>query len=279
VLSVHRHRRRLRHGCQAGFTLVELLVSMLCALTVSFALIDIMIVTMHQTQRTFTEVDATRQARGAFGTIENELHSACVNGSPPVQGVTSTGTVESDANDLVFVSYYGPSASPQAVWHQLSYSSSAHTLVDTSYSATYTSTSTGGFWVPTGSGTPVTLLSNLPTQPGGAVFQFYAYTAYPNSAGTTLYWQIPDGNNPNPVTGATLSNAPLPTTGGLSAANAATVVQVTIHLLVGPSSTSLTNSSLTSVDDPVNDAISLRLTTPPDSTPAGSSDTEFGPCQ
>ena len=51
-----------------------------------------MIVTLRQTQRTFTKVDATRQARTALATIENELHSACVNGRRvPVQaGSTAT---------------------------------------------------------------------------------------------------------------------------------------------------------------------------------------------
>src|ERR1700761_1139769 len=106
-----------------GFTLIELLVTIGCAGIVLLALMTIMIVTLHQTQRTFTRVDATRLARTAMATVENELHSACVNGTPPIQGATQSGTVESDANDLVFVSYFGTSATPQAVWHRLSYNS------------------------------------------------------------------------------------------------------------------------------------------------------------
>ena len=43
-----------------------------------------------------------------------------------------------------------------------------------------------------------------------------------------------------------------------------------INLLVGPTSENLDNSSLTSDVDPVTDAISLRLTTPPDYVPSGS---------
>ena len=78
---------------------------------------------------------------------------------------------------------------------------------------------------------------------------------------------------------ATLTSAPLSTTGGLSAASAATAVEVTINLVVGPSTSSLTNPTLTSVDEPVSDSISLRLTTPPDYTLAGTNAAVYGPCE
>lgn len=272
---------RLRH--ERGFTLVELVVAMAAGIIVMFAATSIMTVTMHQTQRTFTKVDATRQARTALATLENELHSACVNGTAPIQGVTTAGTVESDDNDLVFVSYYGTSASPQPVWHQVSYSASAHTLVDTTYGATYVSTSSGGYWSPTGSGTSTRLLSNVTVLPGAsAPFQYYAYAQYPASSGNLVYWTIPDGSNPNPLTGATLTSAPLSTSGGLSASLAATVVEVTVNLLVGPTSENLNNlsaTSLTTFGDPVTDSISLRLTTPPDYAPAGTGAAAYGPCR
>lgn len=263
---------------ERGFTLIELVVAMAVGIVVLLGTTTIMLASMHGTQRTFTRVDATRQARTALARLENELHSACVNGTPPIQGVTTGGTVESDDNDLVFVSYFGTSASPQAVWHQLSFSPSAHTLVDTTYGASYTSTSTGGYWGRTGSGTTATMLTNVSALPGPtAAFQYYAYAQYPDATGKLVYWAIPDGSNPSPLTGATLPSAPLNTSGGLSAALAATVAEVKINLLVGPSSGSLTDA--TDIGDPVTDSISLRLTTPPDFSVAGTGAANYGPCR
>jgi type II secretory pathway pseudopilin PulG len=263
-----------------GFTLVELLVAMATGLLVMIGATTVLFVMMRQTQRTFTRVDATRQARTAFGNIENELHSACVNGDPPIQGIAAAGTVESDANNIVFLSYTGPAANPTPVWHKLSYSATAGTLTDSSYNAVYTSSTTGQDWTQGTLLSTNVLLSNLPTQSTTTpVFQYFAYQSVGTDASGNVYYAIPDGTTVSPLTGATITAAPLSTSGGLSFANATSVVEVLINLLVGPSSSNLSNSSLTSVDDAVSDSISLRLTTPPDSAPSGSSSSTYGPCQ
>jgi type II secretory pathway pseudopilin PulG len=263
-----------------GFTLVELLVAMATGLLVMIGATTVLFVMMRQTQRTFTRVDATRQARTAFGNIENELHSACVNGDPPIQGIAAAGTVESDANNVVFLSYTGPAANPTPVWHKLSYSATAGTLTDSSYNAVYTSSTTGQDWTQGTLLSTNVLLSNLPTQSTTTpVFQYFAYQSVGTDASGNVYYAIPDGTTVSPLTGATITAAPLSTSGGLSFANATSVVEVLINLLVGPSSSNLSNSSLTSVDDAVSDSISLRLTTPPDSAPSGSSSSTYGPCQ
>jgi hypothetical protein len=263
-----------------GFTLVELLVAMATGLLVMIGATTVLFVMMRQTQRTFTRIDATRQARTAFGNIENELHSACVNGDPPIQGIAAAGTVESDANDVVFLSYTGPAANPTPVWHKLSYSATAGTLTDSSYNAVYTSSTTGQDWTQGTLLSTNVLLSNLPTQSTTTpVFQYFAYQSVGTDASGNVYYAIPDGTTVSPLTGATITAAPLSTSGGLSFANATSVVEVLINLLVGPSSSNLSNSSLTSVDDAVSDSISLRLTTPPDSAPSGSSSSTYGPCQ
>ena len=70
MLSAPPRTPRPTAASQAGFTLVELLVAMSIGLVVMFAVTAIMIVSLHQTQRTFTSVDATRQARTALATIE-----------------------------------------------------------------------------------------------------------------------------------------------------------------------------------------------------------------
>jgi Tfp pilus assembly protein PilW len=267
-------------GPQAGFTLIEMVVAMACGIVVMIAATTILVVTMHQSQRTFTRVDATRQARTALAKLDNELHSACVNGSAPIQGVTSGGTVESDANDLVFVSYYGTSDTPQPVWHDIIFNSTAHTLVDTTYAASYIAGSTGSSWTATGSPTSTTLLSNVSQLPDGtSVFRYFAYKSYADSSGN-LFWSIPDGTNVNPLTGAPVSPLPLSTSSGLAAADAENTVEVTISMLVGPTSQGINNTTLTTaLGAPVTETISLRLTTPPDYVPAGSSASSYGPCQ
>ena len=255
---------------QAGFTLVELLVAISIGTVVIFAVSAIMIVSLHQTQRTFTSVDATRQARTALATIESELHSACVTGDAPVQ----TG---SDASNLDFLSYTGGGANPAPVWHVLSYANG--TLTDSAYPAVYTPTATGHAWT---QGSPVTsqttLLTNVAQQPGSVpIFKYYQYVQAYTSGGNT-YWYVPDGNTITPGTASSTPDTPVSTL-PLTAASASTVVEVSVNLFVGPSGENLANSTLTSNFDPITDAISLRLTTPPDYVPSCSGSGSYLPCQ
>jgi hypothetical protein len=206
---------RLR--AEHGFTLPELSVTMFAGVVVIGALFMIMIVTLRQTQRTFTKVDASRRARTVLANIENELHSACVNGgsdgSPPIQGVTNS-VVQSDANNLVFLTFYGTSAMPKPTWHQITFSSAnGGTLTETVYPVTGTSPN----W---SQGSPAssttTLLTNVSQQTVGSnkvpVFQYYAYAQYTDSASGKQYMLIPDGTNL--TTAGTTPNTPLSTSGG-----------------------------------------------------------------
>ncbi|HEX3831614.1 MAG TPA: hypothetical protein VHW04_06555 [Solirubrobacteraceae bacterium] len=262
-------RTRIRGS--AGFTLVELLVAMAAGIIVLFALSAVMISVLHQTQRTFTRVDATRQARTALSVIENELHSSCVGANNPIQG-------GSTADSLVFVSFYGTSANPTPVWHQLTFNATAGTLVDTSYNVTGAAPD----WV---KGTTVqstnTLLTNAARLTGNTpVFQYYAYQSVGTDASGNIYWVIPDGTDQNPLTNTVVTAAPLDTSSGLSSNDAGNAVEVVVNLAIGATSQSLNAPvSDTTADDPVTDAISLRLTTPPNDVPAGSNSDEYGPCQ
>jgi len=276
MLTALRSRLGTRARDENGITLVELVVSMAAGVVVLIGLSSIMVVTLHQTQRTFTTVDATRQARTALATIENELHSACVAGQAPIEGVTAGGVTESDANNLVFLSFFGTAANPTPIWHQLAFNSAAGTLID----STYTVTGTSPDWTQGSLITNTTLLTNVArlsaTTP---VFQYYAYTPeYTDSAGN-VYWIIPDGTNAVPITGTIPTATSLSTSSGLAAADAGNTVEVVINMSVGATSEDLNSSALTSVNDPVTDSISLRLTTPPDYVPSGASVAGYGPCQ
>jgi prepilin-type N-terminal cleavage/methylation domain-containing protein len=169
-----RVRRRLSD--QAGFTLVELLATMVAGVVVLLALGTIMDVTLRETTRSFTLVDATERTRPIFEQIENNLHSACfADEETPIQS-------GSNANTLIYLSSYGNAATPTAVWHQVTYNPApAATLTDTTYSTT--SSVVGG--IPTWSrGTQQgtrTLLTNVAQTGSTPVFQYFAYQTAPGT--------------------------------------------------------------------------------------------------
>ena len=144
------------------------------------------------------------------------------------------------------------------------------TLTDASYAVTGSGPNWGRATTPTST---ITLLGNVSAQSGVAVFQYFKYESYLGTDGN-LYWTIPDGSNPQPVTGAVLAPDPLPTP--LSAGNADATVEVMTNLLVGPTSESLNNSNLPAASDPVQDSVSLRLTTPPNYSSVIS---DYAPCE
>lgn len=268
-----------------GFTLPELSITMFAGTIVIGALFMILIVTLRQTQRTFTKVDASRLGRITLANIENELHSACVDGgtdgNPPIQGVTN-GVVESDANNLVFLSFYGTSATPQPTWHKITFNAaSGGTLMETVYPVAGTSPN----WT---QGSPAistrTLLTNVAQQTVGSppnqtkvpVFQYYAYAPFTDSNGMQEM-AIPDGTNA--MAGGAMPNSPLVTTNGLSSTDADNTVEVVISLSVGVSAGSDHATLLHAVDAQVSDGISLRLTTPPNYLGAGVTTDQYGPCR
>ena len=263
----------------AGFTLNEMLVAMAGASIVLIALTMILITTTDQTQQTLNRVQATRQGRTAMANIENELHSACIGGDQvPIQA-------GSTATSLQFLSYYGAAATPTPVWHVLTYNATAHTLTDASYTAT------GG--APTwAQGTTQTanvqLLTNVTqrTNPNGTaipVFQYYAYQKGSTDAGGT-YWNLPDGTTTDPGTGQLVpSNSLVQGSTPLTSTQAQDTAEVAVNLSVAASAQNLNSS--TAGNDQVDDAISLRLTTPPDevpsttTVPSGSIPPGYGPCE
>jgi type II secretory pathway component PulJ len=255
-----------------GFTLPELLVSMIAGLVVVGALFTIMDVTLHQTSRTYTKLDATQRARPTMEAIENELHSACVGGNTsPIQS-------GSDANNLIFVTQYGTAASPVPQWHQISYSAGAKTLTESVYAVTGAAPNWArGAQV----GGTRTLLTNVQQQLAGTpataqnVFQYFAYEpAYKDSSGNTDMIVL-DGLNTVPGATTFPNPDPLPAS-PLSATDAPSTVEVLINMVVGASGARGLNPALSGVNDTVTDAVLLRLTPPDNQVATGAS---FGPCQ
>lgn len=273
---------RLRR--EDGFTLVELLATMAAGLVVLAGVVTVMSVALHQTTDTFTRVDATERARTMLTRVEDELHSAClVNGVTPIQG-GAQGSQVSDANNLVFVSQYGTSASPTPVEHKITFNPAAGTLTEYTYTVSGVD-SDPTKWVfssaPTGPGRLLLNNVNRITVAGSnptvlPVFQYFAYEPYTDVNGNAAMMLL-DGSSPVPGTTALPNPDPLSVTpSGLSATDAANTAEVMINVLVGGGGGGFENTNLTRASDPVTDSIVLRFTPPPNAS--GSDTSAFGPC-
>jgi Tfp pilus assembly protein PilW len=268
---------------EGGFSLAELLVSMLAGIVVISALFTIVDTTLHATTRTFTKVDATERSRTTLEQIENELHSACVaDNVTPIQG-GANGSQVSDANNLVFISQYGTAPTPTPVEHKLTFNATNGTLTDYTYAVnggnapnwTFSSTPT------TTAGTQ--LLNNV-TRSGSTnntpVFQYFAYEPYTDGSGNTDM-MLMDGSSSVPGTTSLPNPDPLTTTSGLSASDASQTAEVLINLVVGGGAAagerySGENTNLADTKNTVTDSIVLRFTPAPNESATGAT---FGPCE
>jgi prepilin-type N-terminal cleavage/methylation domain-containing protein len=272
VLTIRALLRAARHRLadQRGFTLVELLATMAAGVVVMLAIGTIMDVTLRETTRSFTLVDATNRTRPAFDQLENNLHSACfADEQTPIQ-------VGSNANTLIFMSSYGNGATPTAVWHQVTYTPApAATLTDTTYSTSYAVVNGIPTWSRGAQQSSRTLLTNVAQTGTTPVFQYYAYEIAPGTdAAGNQYEILPDGTAPVPGTSTTV-NHPLAPGGSLTSAQASSAAEVLISLTVGPAGHAYENTNLNNVGQSVTDAITFRFT--PAANHEGDGAT-FAPC-
>lgn len=278
MLRVARTAGRDALRSEWGFTLVELLVVVMAGVVVVIALFTLIDVTLRETTRTFSAVDASQNARLALETVENEMHSACVADSyTPIQpGSTNTS--------LTFVSQYGstgsdanaPTLTPAE--HTIAFNSAAGTLTDTTFPAT------GGSapdWTFGTAGTSKLLLSNVAAQGASPVFQYFAYAEPVNSSGNPYtdpagnpYEMLIDGINAVPGTSTVPAAQPLSVP--LSTTAAQQAAEVVIKLKVGATGHAHENTNLSAVPASVTDQIVLRLTPPANHTGNGA---VFQPCQ
>jgi type II secretory pathway pseudopilin PulG len=275
IRLVQKTLRRLRE--ERGFTLVELLATMAAGMVVLAGLTTMLTVTLRETSRTFTNVDATQRGRTILETIASELHSACVADlETPIQG-GANGTQVSDANNLVFLSQFGTSANPTPVEHKLTFNQNAHTLTDYTYPSTGGTSPTWTF-SSTPSNTKV-LLTNVAATPissGGTVpvFQYFAYEPYTDSNGNTDM-MLMDGSSAVPGSSNLPNPDPLSTSGGLSQSDAASAAEVIITMNVGGTGHAHENTQLTDTYDNLTRAIVFRFTPAADTTGANAT---FNPC-
>jgi Tfp pilus assembly protein PilW len=130
--------KRLKHD--AGFSLVEMMVAILCGVIVTGALFAILEVALRQTARVTDVVQATQLGRSAMTNIVDELHSACINRefAPVLE--------KSKSNELRFVAGFSENAvieSSQAFQHRISWAGTypnSEKLIDKVFKAKGTST-------------------------------------------------------------------------------------------------------------------------------------------
>jgi len=262
---------------EEGFTLVELLATMVAGMVVLMALLTIMDVTLQSTTHDFSEVDATQRARPAFTAIENELHSACfADEETPIQ-------VGSGPNALIFLTSTGTGATPNEWWHEIDYNAApTSTLTDSTYAAVESDVDGVPTWSRGTLQSTRTVLTNVgqsrptPSQALTPVFQYFAYQTAPGTdAAGNQYEILPDGTAPIPGTSTTVFNPLAPGT-TLTSAQAATVAEVMINLSVGPAGGYNERTNYSDVGANVSDAITFRFT--PAANHVGDGAT-FSPCQ
>ena len=268
---------RDRAARQHGYTLVEMLVTIAAGTVVMLTLFTIVDVTLNQTTRSFSYVDATTRARVAVETLENELHSACIaSGETPIQA-GSTGT------SLEFVSQYGNAANVTPIERLWTYSGGA--LTETDYNV---SGGTAPNWTfsTTPASPPRTLIDNVLPQTVGAtqvpIFQYFAYQEPLNSLGAPYtdpngnpYMMLIDGTSAVP--GTSIIPAAQPLVSPLSVANAQLATEILMTMQVGPGGGTLEKTASpgdTTIN--INDSVVLRLTPPANHVGSGNT---FLPCE
>lgn len=236
---ISRVLRRLRE--QRGFTLSELLVVMASGLIVASALFTIFDVTLRQTTRTFSRIDATQRARTVLERMASEMHSACVEvRTTPIRPGSTASTVS-------FWSAYGSGVTLTPVQRSITLDSATSKLTESVYPLAAGSGTTPNTWV--ASTTPSsteTLLTNVAQSGATPVFQYL-------SAG--------------PTGQTTLVPA-------LDELESEKTTEVRITFVVKPTGGSNQNVNL--ITNTVTNSVSLRLTPTPN---PGAPNQDFNPCE
>lgn len=262
--------RRRALASEAGFTLVELMVAMVAGVVVLLALGTILDVTLRETTRSFSIVDATERTRPIFEQVENELHSSCfADEQTPIQGGSSP-------NALIFMTATGDSAIPTAIWHEIDFNPApTASLTDSTYATNYAEVGGEPTWT---RGTLVSskvLLNNVARDGTTPVFQYFAYQLAPGTdAAGNQYEILPDGTSPIPGTSTTVFN-PLAPGASLTSTQAATAAEVMINLTVGPAGGFNENTNLANTGQSVSDVITFRFTPAANHVGGGAT---FAPC-
>jgi type II secretory pathway component PulJ len=114
-----------------GFTLVEMLVTLVTGIIVILATMAVLDISINQSSRLSERVDADQRGRLAMEKILQELHSSCI-----VAGVTPIEE-NSSGTELRIISQTGNETYfPHVTEHRITYNEATHSLTDTAYVST-----------------------------------------------------------------------------------------------------------------------------------------------
>jgi hypothetical protein len=208
-------------------------------------------------------VEATQRGRSTLNALIQELSSGCLVGDvSPVQassaappGVSGSSgpstTVNSDAQDLVFVTALGSGSSGTPVEHVVSFAN--HTITDSAYalaSGSAPTVSVGATWLFATTPFQVRQLTNVVS----ASYQYYSFT-YPSSNNNSL------SGSPTALT--LPLNATWPATTG-ETSPAPSVARVDITWQVGPTDGITSDAARLAT---MQDSVVFRLSPPTSSAP------------
>jgi prepilin-type N-terminal cleavage/methylation domain-containing protein len=162
-----------------GFTLPELLITLVMALIVAAAAMTLLEVTMRKTDETQNRVASVQRGRMAMDTITRQLRSqVCLptaTATPAMAPPTGWG-VNTDANDAVFYADLSDGTGTTAPeLHWISYDSTLLQLVERDYVNTSTVAGTFSYPPPASPTRTKVLLTNVVPYGSAPVFAYYAY--------------------------------------------------------------------------------------------------------
>jgi type II secretory pathway component PulJ len=209
------------HG-EHGFTLVEMLVTLMTGMIVILATLSVLDISISESSRISERVDADQRGRLAMEKIIQDLHSSCTayEANPVLAGST--------AERLELVSQLSSAAYlTQVTKHVIVYNGATHTLTDERYVSTNTLEQLNTEWLFPELGSPTskqTLLTGVYKSGSTPIFQYYKYA------------------------GSELSGTPLPASPlGKEAAN--DTAEVTVSFTTAPTSERTTGGRAVELSD------------------------------
>jgi Tfp pilus assembly protein PilW len=155
---------------EEGFTLVELLVTMMTSLVIMTAIVMMLTTSLRNQDRINRRVDANQRVRPVMTHIIQELHSACI--APRMTPVIGDGTSNgSTGTRISFLSKSGSTVTPTPDLHVITLSSG--TLSEAVYPATGGS-QPGPWTFSSTASSNLQLLTNV-SAPAAGIFQYYDF--------------------------------------------------------------------------------------------------------
>lgn len=155
---------------EGGFTLVELLMTMLTSLVVMSAIVMMLTASLRNQDRINKRVDASQRVRPVMTHIIQELHSACI--APRMTPVIGDGTTNgSTGTRISFLSKSGATVIPTPDLHVISLT--AGTLSESVFPAT--GGTQPGPWTFSATASSSTQLLTQVAAPASGMFQYYDF--------------------------------------------------------------------------------------------------------